>query len=599
MIMGRLDGTGRPLHRSAPSCRAGGGAPWTGLWTGTRTARDAPASWTGTARVGMVVMSDDEAFPGAVAPTSVGGGPSGRPQPTRSPLQAGGRFLPSLHRLWLVVVLSTAFGVVNAFPVDQMDYWWTVKLGADLWETRQLPTTNTLTFTPTREPYVEQQWLAQLLLAAVHERWGLRGALFLRGILMVLVLGLLYHVCRRTGAGPTLAGVICITTLALIFPGAAVRPQLLALPLFMLFLAGTTIWQRQLWIFAALPLAMTVWANLHGSFPLGLALVASALLGRLWEVRPPSAALVDEQAWRWAALLALCAGAVLVNPYGVHVVPWLADFLSVHASGQEGSAMASEWLPTSLGERVGAYYFASVLLLVVVLVKRGPPRPSDGVRLVLFGLLALTAIRSTTWWGLVLAPAMAWSAARWVQTRGSAARPEAAAMAAPRDPYALQWLRAGLLVVSLLAAVWSVPMVRGALLQREEAIADPTQPRALAEYVASLPGGLRLVNDVDWGGYLGWRLAPWHLIFADERYGLYSPQVFRDYARVSEARPGWETVLAGYQVSALVVDWQHQPDLAQALAQDGMWQLEYCDAQGGVYLWRDQAARPPMVCPPH
>ena len=95
--------------------------------------------------------------------------------------------------------MVTAFGLVNAFPVDQMDYWWTVRLGADLWKTGGLPTTNTLTFTPTREPYVEQQWLAQLILAAVHERWGLTGGLFLRGGVMALVMGLLYRSAAARG----------------------------------------------------------------------------------------------------------------------------------------------------------------------------------------------------------------------------------------------------------------------------------------------------------------------------------------------------------------------------------------------------------------
>ena len=65
------------------------------------------------------------------------------------------------------------------------------------------------------------------------------------------------------------------------------RPQLLALPLFALFLAATTIWQQRRWVFVALPLGMVVWTNLHGSFPLGLALVGSALLGRLWSYAPP------------------------------------------------------------------------------------------------------------------------------------------------------------------------------------------------------------------------------------------------------------------------------------------------------------------------
>jgi hypothetical protein len=292
----------------------------------------------------------------------------------------------------------------------------------------------------------------------------------------------------------------------------------------------------------------------------------------------------------------LCTAAVLVNPYGFHIVPWLADFLNVHASGQEGTAMAAEWLPTSLAERVGAYYFLSVLVLVVVLVQSGPPRAADGVRLVLFGLLALTAIRSTTWWGFVLAPALAWSVAHW---RAHTWPPPAEARGMPLpDPVLLRGLRGVLLAVTLLAGLTSVPMVRGALLDRDASLADPSQPRALAEFVASLPGDQRVYNAIDWGGYLGWRLAPASRIFADERYGLYTPQTFRDYARVRDARPGWETVLASYGVSAIATGWQQQPDLAGALTADGTWQAAYCDAQGGVFVRRDQADGAPVACPP-
>ncbi len=120
---------------------------------------------------------------------------------------------PGLDDIWLAVVLAVTWSVVNAFPVDQTDYWWTVKLGDAIWNTGRLLTTNTLAFTPTREPYVEQQWLAQLGLAAVHRAGGLPAALLLRAVVATVALWLVYYACRRAGAGPSAAAAAALAAL--------------------------------------------------------------------------------------------------------------------------------------------------------------------------------------------------------------------------------------------------------------------------------------------------------------------------------------------------------------------------------------------------
>src|SRR5262245_7577291 len=139
---------------------------------------------------------------------------------------------PSLNDVWLAAVLALTFAAANTFPVDQTDYWWTVKLGQGLWGAGQLPAADPLAFTSTREPYVEQQWLAQLVLAAVHLLGGLDAALVLRAVLLVVTISLVFCACRRARAGGGLAALASILALLLVLPGAATRPQLLALPLF-------------------------------------------------------------------------------------------------------------------------------------------------------------------------------------------------------------------------------------------------------------------------------------------------------------------------------------------------------------------------------
>ena len=497
------------------------------------------------------------------------------------------RWAPSFDHVWLAALLAATWGVVNGFPVDQTDYWWTVKLGDALWATGQLPTTNTLAATPVREPYVEQQWLAQLVLAAVHRAGGLPAALLLRAASTTLAVWLVYLACRRAGVSTSAAGLATLAALLLAFPGAATRPQLLALPLFALFLAATVRAPGGGWTLVALPLAMVLWVNVHGSFPLGLGLVGVALLGRVWELRWEPGALGDGGVRRLALLLGLCTAAVLCNPYGLGIVPWLADFLTLHTGGKEAAVMATEWMPTSIREQPGLYYFASVALLASLLIRVGPPPPADGLRLLAFGFLALTTIRSTTWWGLAHAPTLAWALA------ALAATPDSPLPKRRRDR---PLLHTALIALCLLTAVLGLPGVRSALTGEEVPIADPRQPRRAAEYLAEFAMPLRLFNALDWGGYLGWRLGPHHQLYIDGRLGIYPSAVFRDYWAISGGRAGWAERLQAHGMDAIVASREDQPDLVEALAQQADWRPTYCDEQAVVYLRPGLAAGPEVPC---
>jgi hypothetical protein len=519
--------------------------------------------------------------------------------------------LLSLDRVWLVTVVALTFAAANGFPVDQTDYWWTVKLGDLLWVSGQLPTADALTFTATRQPYVEQQWLAQLILAAVHRLGGLEAALLLRAGLLAAAMGLLFHTCYRVCGRAALAALATLAALPLVLPGAATRPQLLVIPFFVLFLTTTILWLDRPWVLVALPLTMVVWVNVHGSFTLGLALLAIAVVGRGWSApwrrdTPVAGGPHASGLGRPTLALALCLLAVLANPYGIGIVPWLIDFVLFHSGGPEASVMATEWLPTSLAERAGALYFASVLVVLSLLIRSGPPPVAHTLRLLAFGLLALLAVRSGLWWALVMAPALAWALAAPPRTTS---RPPAPAVAAPSrlgiSPAPASRtlttrtgvLHAALLVALLFAAAASLPSVRDAL-GVGGPIADPSQPRAAGEYLAGLDGPRRLLNYADWGGYLAWRLAPQSRVFVDGRFGIYPPSVYRDYFRVSSAGQAWDTTLDAHAVDGLVLSRGAQADLLAALAAHPAWRRVYCDPLAAVYVRAAAATGEEAACSP-
>jgi hypothetical protein len=515
----------------------------------------------------------------------------------------------SLDDVWLAGTLVFAFLVGTLLAAEQTDYWWTVKLGEGLWASRELPQADPLAFTSTRQPYIEQQWLAQLVLAAVHAAGGLEAALLLRAVLLVVTAALLYYAARRRGAAAAAAAAACSLAMLSVVGGAAIRPQLLAIPLFALTLVGTTVCAARGWTLWALPLAMVAWANVHGSFPLGIALVGIACLGHAIGLLERRAGLEgnvrrvleDALMRHLAALLGLCLLAPFVNPYGVGIVPWLVDYLTFNLGGTGLTTLSAEWLPTSLGTAHGTLFFLGVLLLVVALLRAGPPTVGDALGLFAFGVLALQAVRSTLWWALVAAPVLAWALSIAAAGRRAEAKelcPQAGAPE-PRDdrvgiPALNALLVAGFVAVAALSLPWLRP--HGLLFAPDRwPLQAPDLPVAAADRLAELPA-TRLYNPMDWGGYLAWRLAPRQRIFVDGRFQLYPPALYQDYFAIAAAEPGWSERLAGYGVEAIVLSRAGEPVLVRALLASDGWQPAYCDEFAAIFVPRAAGADPAARC---
>src|SRR5438067_11418303 len=223
------------------------------------------------------------------------------------------RFHCSIDAVWLALVATFPFVVLcfSALPVDDSDLWWTLALGRAVWSAGALPATDPLAYTPTPQPYVYAQWLAGLILFGVWRLGGYELLVVLRAAIAAAAFGLVYVGCRRYGATPAVGGLCTLLAMPLVNVGLSLRPQILALIPFLLYLEGTrhaapphSGWGR---LRSSLPLVMVFWVNVHGSFLFGLGLAGIALLGRVAELlrrrlpllvrrgAPPLSAREDEQ----------------------------------------------------------------------------------------------------------------------------------------------------------------------------------------------------------------------------------------------------------------------------------------------------------------
>jgi hypothetical protein len=289
------------------------------------------------------------------------------------------------------------------------------------------------------------------------------GALMLstaHGLIVALRLALLWLAFRRLTGSPAwaTAGAALVVALSAFNHLWILRPQILGELFFaavLLALSRPVLSRRAL---VLVPLVFAVWANCHGSFAMGFALLGAAVVGRALEAAggAPARGLAagarllavwrDAQTRRLILVTALSVAATTLNPHGPALL-----WYSYKLSGDRNIADMEEWKALPIQSLSGYIFLASTALLLPLL--RWSPKRFTATQVLLllgFGLQSLAHARVLVWYIMVFA----WVAVPHLQAlagRLFRPRPEA-------EPPNLRWtVIAGLGVVAL--ALWSAPAV--------------------------------------------------------------------------------------------------------------------------------------------
>lgn len=447
----------------------------------------------------------------------------------------------------LAVVLGAAFGaLVSLQPVADSDLFWHLEAGRRTL-TGDLPRTDVFSWTIAGAPVLTDQWLGDVLLAAAHAVGEWRGVLALRMLAVALLVSVIVDTALAARpARPSVAVAAALPAIALSRFVWTDRPELLGFVCFAVLLRLLREGDRGLLL--AIPL-LGAWAQLHGSFALGLGLVLAACAARALEER--------RERWRFAPLAAAATVATLIGPSGLS--RWTASgghFLSPPRYISEEGVPDLATLPGVL--------FVGTLALLVATALLAARRATLGelALLVPVAFVSLTAARYTPFLAIAAVP---FFAERWpdplARYRGPAGR---AAMAARTA-----WHDAPVIAAGLVLA--------GALALADGRVDESGYPRAA---LTAIPSGPGLLNEYEWGGWLAFR-APGTPVFIDGRLFPFVPAVLDDYRAVVGAHPGWEDVVSRRGIRTLLVR-PTDPIAARAAARG--WRVAYQDALAVVLV---------------
>ncbi len=455
-------------------------------------------------------------------------------------------------------------------PIPPHDFWWHMATGRVILETGTIPQNDLFSYTRAGEPFFNQGWLAQLLMALIHRIGGLPLIIVVQALVLALAYGLLLRLCiLRTNRIRACVAILLLVTMPLSFDNWTVRPQTYVFPLFAGFLTILTEYRlgsaRRLWL---LPALMALWVNMHGSFVLGLGLIGIVFAGetiKRW--RSASGPRLDVPLIVWGAAT---AAATLLNPRGVEVLGYVTNLIG----SSQVTDLVTEWSPPTIRDINGAIFFLFLIVTALTLIyARTRPDLTD---LVLFGAflwLALGATRNIVWLGFVATPLLAVQATTLLPPP-----PQRRFQGIPAMNAALIGLLALLLLIGS-------PWVKPALLPPETgALIAKGTPVAATRALQELPQRpQRLFHAMSYGSYLIWA-APEQKVFIDPRIELYPFEQWRDYILLGQGGDV-EALLAKYRIDGMMLSIEEQaPLLEYARAHADLWREVYADEETVVLV---------------
>jgi len=508
----------------------------------------------------------------------------------------------------LISLMLAVFFLLSTNPVIEGDVFWHVKTGEWIVKHLSIPDSDIFTYTsaqpvhdsPGRDWYyvvLKQYWLSQPVFYFVYKLFGIAGIALFRALIITSILYILYAWMKRHGVGfGVLSSFLFLIGIQMRYQGD--RPHYFSFLFFALTLiliedlvdgfsaktaerAGCAASRERASGFACpvppllLPLLMTLWANMHGGYVMGSALIAVYVAGDLIKrvvnglkrITP-----VSDLPVRFHIICLTSIAATFVNPLTYRVY---ARVFSMVKDVKTNDVLLDYISPVTAfltrGDYKPAYWILIILTFVIICIRARKMRISRVLALSIFAGESLLMQRNIAFFVLLM-PLVA------VEVNGLAGKrlknalfPAAACLAALCSLLYVQFAGKGVMNFSL----------------------EKIYPVNAVEFIKETRPEGNLFNFVDWGGYLILYM-PEYPVFCDGRRistDIESVQysVLSGSNEMIAGKPLWRAYLDAYKVDIVLVPavtpiFHEFVPLVKELYRDKDFALVYSDSLSLVYL---------------
>jgi hypothetical protein len=478
----------------------------------------------------------------------------------------------SLSLLAYSILLSA-----SPFVLQDPDTMWHIRTGQWILEHARVPTVDFYSYTFAGKPWISTEWLAEVIYAAAFNLAGWRGVAIVAvaacaAIVGILCFYLLQHMRFTIAVGWAVAAAAATS------PHFIARPHILSYVILAIWVINLLDAYDQekpdiprLVILAPL---MVIWANIHGSFTLGLTLLAIFSLFCLYHYFLQRDYAKCRRIAIVSVTVALCA---FLTPYGM-----LPALMTTKLVGMKfATSYIVEWQTPNFQDSL----YRSIYLVGILSAIAGFGIRLRGARLAVYALMTFTGLRYIR--GLLMfffvvpivlarpAGASAWFLAP--QLLGT----KTGDSDGTADPILAFLQKRSIAVVTGLCML-AVAMTASTWLRDDIIPPKANTPEAALDFVRSKNVTGNVFNDYLFGGYLIWSGVP---TFIDGRAELFGDDFVRQYsetAAIADLKKAL-AVLDDYKVNWVIL--APKEPLTKAIT-TGPWDEVYSDEYAVVFVRR-------------
>jgi hypothetical protein len=476
-------------------------------------------------------------------------------------------FLPRLQDILFVAILVASFLLGPRMLSIDSDLGRHLAIGQHILNARTIPTENVFSHTLTgaeRPPY---EWLTQVVFALAYRAAGLDGIVLAVTLIIAVTFTFLYVQASRWSGLPLTSLFLTILAVSASSLHWLPRPHVITFLFLAILLERLEAVQSgkfvPIWQF---PVLMLFWVNFHGGFIFGFLVWFAYLAGWVWDKwikksKPDRA--IWQQLWR-GFMLAVIASVLTPDGLG----SWRAV---LNNRSRYILSQTVETMPPGITQ-VGTWPFFILVILSVVFLFNARKQVKASHVFLLGGLagMGLLMARNIPLFAIATTPVLSLWAKESLRTRNKwiALEDRISGLQKPLQGYF--W--PALLGLALILTIVGRQVVREDALFHFDERVFPVQA---ADWLEKHPQSGRMFNEFNWGGYLLYRLWPDQRVFLDSQTDFYGETLMREYEQVMTAAADWETVLAFYDVSWVILP--QNARLSKVLQEFAPWEMIYKD----------------------
>ncbi|MDA7527388.1 hypothetical protein N8590_00210 [bacterium] len=491
------------------------------------------------------------------------------------------------------VLVAVFFIYCSYLPIYHTDIWGHVSYGQSMIETGKLPV---------EDPYVElaagveminNAWLSQLLFGWLVNQSGPQGIGDGYAVICLATF-LAFAATFSVSTGNRMLGfclAVC-TWLMITFRLAIVRPELLGELCFALVLLQIAIADRvrrksenknltyPIWMWFSLPLTFMLWANLHGAYIVGFAVLGAAVLGSLgtaiFKHRSVSGVWTDKQLRADVMLVQLSLLAACLNPYGIDLLLQTALFPT-----HPNLKTVLEWTPLEIISLEGIP-MATSWLFAAFFIRHSKVRfpIRDVILLLVLSLAVCLRVRMIAWYSpvyfFVMAPHVA-DVFRQVSQIQFVAKLQSVFGFMSRPTFHIALVTGFVCYLAFAFTPISRHAMGGTVRPLDQIVSKQT-PIGITNYFKEHPQEGLIYAPQWWGDWINWELDGDVKVFVSTNsIHLVPPEVWNHYMTISRGRPGSQALLTRYRINTMVVSKDLQPGLVKMFEGNKDWKATFSD----------------------